>query len=237
MRNSCLKDRQRAMKMSFPLVGNHSPERCWTSQHDKEEYVQVNIRQKGSRVQQSNRAIEQQSSRAIEQQSLVQKSLTAALLRCCAAGLISLLTFNFSLAHAENLSDIKLDALDKPIKEKWGRDPFIRYGDKIAKLKGKTFREDAPADLKISGIISDGKRAVAIINGGFYRKNERVNNFLIVDIGKDRVSLEKNGKRFYLGVEKFTMDTRKDSTMDDDKVKDKKDDKGKDKKEDKEAKE
>ena len=135
------------------------------------------------------------------------------------------------------LSDIKLDALDKPIKEKWGRDPFIRYEDKIAKLKGKTFREDMPVGLKITGIISDGKKAVAIINGGFYRKNERVSNFLIVDIAKDRVSLEKNGKKFYLGVEKFAMDTRRDSAMDDNKVKDKKDDKGKDKKEDKEAKE
>ncbi|MCX5716716.1 MAG: hypothetical protein NTW44_00085 [Nitrospirae bacterium] len=138
---------------------------------------------------------------------------------------------------AENISDIKLDALDKPIEEKWGRDPFIRYGDKIAKLKGKIFREDMPVGLKITGIISDGKKAVAIINGGFYRKNERVNNFLIVDIAKDRVSLEKNGKRFYLGVEKFAMETRRDNAMDGDKGKDKKDDKDKDKKEDKEAKE
>ena len=138
---------------------------------------------------------------------------------------------------AVSLSDIKLDALDKPIKEKWGRDPFVRYGDKMAKLKGKTFREDMPVGLKITGIISDGKKAVAIINGGFYRKNERVDNFLIVDIAKDRVSLEKNGKRFYLGVEKFAMDTRRDSAMDDDKGKGKKDDKDKDKNEDKEAKE
>jgi hypothetical protein len=150
-----------------------------------------------------------------------------------------ILNFTFLIlnSYAVSLSDIKLDALDKPIKEKWGRDPFIRYEDKIAKLKSKTFREDAPAGLKINGIISDGKKAVAIINGGFYRKNERVNNFLIVDIAKDRVSLEKNGKKFYLGVEKFALDTRRDSAMDDDKVKDKKDDKGKDKKEDKEAKE
>ncbi|MDP1758447.1 MAG: hypothetical protein Q8K77_01450 [Thermodesulfovibrionales bacterium] len=137
-----------------------------------------------------------------------------------------------------SLSDIKFDALNEPIKEKWGRDPFVRYEDKIAKLKGKTFSEDMPVGLKITGIISDGKKAVAIINGGFYRKHERVNNFLIVDIAKDRVSLEKNGKKFYLGVEKFAMDTyKKDKAMDDNREKDKKDDKGKDKKEDKEAKE
>ncbi|MDP2276640.1 MAG: hypothetical protein Q8K51_00290 [Nitrospirota bacterium] len=147
---------------------------------------------------------------------------------------------------------MKRDALDKPMKEKWGSDPFIRYEDKIAKLKDKTFRGDAPADLKLSGIISDGKKAVAIINSGFYRKNERVNDFLIVDIGKDKVSLEKNGKRFNLEIEKFTKDTYKEKDkkddspwaivpeklqgQDGDKGKDKKNDKDKDKKEDKEAK-
>ncbi len=130
----------------------------------------------------------------------------------------SLLTFNFSLAHAVSLSDIKLDALDKPIKEKWGRDPFVRYEYKVAKLKDKAVREDALADLKLSGIISDGKKAVAIINSGFYRKNERVNGFLIVDIAKDRVTLEKNGKKIPLGIERFARD--KDS-MDDGKGKDK----------------
>jgi len=149
----------------------------------------------------------------------------------------SLFTIHYSLSYAESISDIKLDALDKPIKEKWGRDPFIRYEDKIAKLKDKAFKEDSPAGLRITGIISDGKKAVAIINGGFYRKNERVSNFLIVDIAKDRVSLEKNGKRFYLGVEKFAMETRIDKDMDDDKGKGKQDDKGTDKKDDKEAKE
>ena len=52
-----------------------------------------------------------------------------------------------------------------------------------------------PVGLKITGIISDGKKAVAIINGGFYRKNEKVSNFLIVDIAKDRVSLEKKRQK------------------------------------------
>ena len=164
------------------------------------------------------------------------KSIRSVLILLSVFYLVSCIMHHAS-AYAESISDIKFDALHAPVKERWGRDPFIRYGDKIAKLKGKTFREDMPVGLKITGIISDGKKAVAIINGGFYRKNERVSNFLIVDIAKDRVSLEKNGKRFYLGVEKFAMDTRRDSAMDDNKVKDKKDDKGKDKKEDKEAKE
>ncbi|MCX5716768.1 MAG: hypothetical protein NTW44_00350, partial [Nitrospirae bacterium] len=125
MKYSCLKETQKAMKMSFPLVGNHSPQRCWTSQHDKEEYFQVNIRHKVSKE--------------------IQKLM---FLIFFLVFHFSLFTFHFSLSYAENLSDIKLNALDKPIEEKWGRDPFIRYGDKIAKLKGKIFREDMPVGLK-----------------------------------------------------------------------------------------
>ena len=46
-------------------------------------------------------------------------------------------------------------------------------------LKGKrrTLKRRNFFDLKLDGIIADGKKAVAIINGGFYRKNERVNGF------------------------------------------------------------
>jgi len=109
-------------------------------------------------------------------------------------------------SYAESLSDIKIDALQSPIKETWGRDPFITHTDRTTKLKKNVFNEDVSIDVKVEGIISDGKKAVAIINGGFYRKHERVNNFLIVNIGKDKVTLEKNGKRFYLGIEKFAIE-------------------------------
>jgi len=160
-------------------------------------------------------------------------------MRFCTSALFFLFTVHCSLftAYAESISDIKLEALNEPAKERWGRDPFIRYEDKTAKLKGKRLREDAPPDLRISGIISDGKKAMAIINGGFYRKKDRVNDFLIVDIAKDKVSLEKNGKRFYLGVEKFTIDAYKGKDRDELKGKAKKDSKDKEKKKDKEEKE
>ncbi|MCE5194001.1 MAG: hypothetical protein LLF28_00860 [Nitrospiraceae bacterium] len=104
----------------------------------------------------------------------------------------------------EGISDIKTDALKSPIKEKWGRDPFIKYEDR---LKEKA-AGDSPSllDIKIDGIISDGKKALAIINGGFYRKDEKVNDFLIVAIDKEKVTLEKNGKRFSLGIEKFAIE-------------------------------
>ena len=121
----------------------------------------------------------------------------------------SLFTFHYSLSYAESLSDIKLASLQAPIKvvpEKWGRDPFVRYEDKaFKKAKEEPSKDEILFDLKLDGIIADGKKAVAIINGGFYRKNERVNGFLIVAIGKDEVLLEKDGKRFPFGIKKFAV--------------------------------
>ncbi|TAL23768.1 MAG: hypothetical protein EPN94_08795 [Nitrospirae bacterium] len=121
----------------------------------------------------------------------------------------SLFTIHCSLSYAESLSDIKLAALQSPVKivsEKWGRDPFVRYEDKsFKKTKEEASKEDMFLDLKLDGIISDGKKAMAIINGGFYRKNEKVNGFLIVGIGKDEVILEKDGKRFPFGIKKFAI--------------------------------
>lgn len=119
--------------------------------------------------------------------------------------LIFFLIFHFSLSYAEGLSDIKINALQAPIKERWGRDPFIRYEDRISKEKPS--KEELPLDLKVDGIISDGGKALAIINSGFYRKHEMVNNFLIVGIGKDKVLLEKNGKMFELGIKKFAIES------------------------------
>lgn len=110
---------------------------------------------------------------------------------------------------AEALSDIKIDALQKEIKpvikEKWGRDPFVKYEDRISAERLQ--KEDLLLDIKLDGIISDGKKAMAIINGGFYRKGDRVNDFLIVGIEKDAVLLKKNGEMLPpLSINKFVVD-------------------------------
>ena len=152
---------------------------------------------------------------------LLRQSLSCAIKRDCFAPLAmtgwillfffycSLFTVHYSLSYAESLSDIKLASLQAPIKvvpEKWGRDPFVRYEDKVfKKAKEEPSKDEIFLDLKLDGIIADGKKAVAIINGGFYRKNERVNGFLIVAIGKDEVLLEKDGKRFPFGIKKFAV--------------------------------
>lgn len=157
------------------------------------------------------RTTKQQSSKAIEQQSLVQKYLTAGLLRYCATGLILLFTVCCLLSFAEALSDIKIDALQKEIKpaakEKWGRDPFVRYENRIS--KEKFMKEDLFVDIKLDGIISDGKKALAIINGGFYRKGDRVNDFMIIGIEEDTVLLERNGELLPpLGINKFAIEDK-----------------------------
>ncbi len=117
---------------------------------------------------------------------------------------LSLAAGPLSLAAAESLSDIKLIELQSPVKDRWGRDPFMRYNGRTS--KEGLFKEDQIEDLKVNGIISNGKKAVAIINGGFYRKNEKVEDFLITEIGRDKILLEKNGKTFYLGIEKFAVE-------------------------------
>lgn len=117
--------------------------------------------------------------------------ITTVLALCALAG----------IAHTAEVSDIKLDALAKTPEPKWGRDPFLRYDDKF---KGQpVVREDDFPDLRINGIISNGKRAVAIINGMFLRKGDSIEGFKVMDISSDKVLLEKNGRKFYLGIDRF----------------------------------
>lgn len=117
-----------------------------------------------------------------------------------------ILNFAFLIfnSYAESLSDVNLERLKKePPKERWGRDPFIKYEDRNAKGRVKT--REIPFLIKIDGIISDGKKAVVIINGGFYRKGDIINNFIIRDISKEKVLLEKDGRKYYLGMERFAL--------------------------------
>jgi type II secretory pathway component PulC len=104
--------------------------------------------------------------------------------------------------YAESLSDLNLQRLREPRKSDWGRDPFIRYGQKDEK---KT--EDVrPVSVKISGIIADDRKAVAIINGNFYRVGDRVDEFRVLAISNERVLLEHKGKKYYFGIEKFALE-------------------------------
>lgn len=106
--------------------------------------------------------------------------------------------------YAESLTDIKVDSLQKPVKERWGRDPFIKYDDMM--FKDSLTTTGLSTGFKVEGIISDGRKALAIINGGFYRRNDKVDDFLIIDIEKDKIILGKEGKTFNVGIEKFAIE-------------------------------
>lgn len=103
-------------------------------------------------------------------------------------------------AWAESLVDVKVDELSKPTKPRWGKDPFMKAGD-----RGRPVAEDlGPKNLVVEGIISNGNRAMAIINNGFYRKGDIIDGFVIKDIRTDRVILQRGGKDYTLRMEGFT---------------------------------
>jgi hypothetical protein len=54
------------------------------------------------------------------------------------------------------------------------------------------------AGLKLEGIIAIGEKAMAIINKGFYRKGDCILGFLITEIQRDRVLVERGARKAYL---------------------------------------
>jgi hypothetical protein len=118
-----------------------------------------------------------------------------------------MIVFVFSgAALSTNISDIKLDELKKPPEAIWGRDPFLTYEDRYRK---EAPPEEARPDFKIDGIISNGRKALVIIDGGFYRKGDVIYDFRIADISKDTVLLEREGMKYRLGIEKFAIERGK----------------------------
>lgn len=106
-------------------------------------------------------------------------------------------------SYPMEISDIKIEELRKTEQPKWGRDPFLRYEDRF---KGEVVVKEKELFLiKIGGVISNGQKAVAIINGEFYRKGDTVSGFKIVDIAGDKVLFERNGRKFFLGIDRFAI--------------------------------
>lgn len=103
-----------------------------------------------------------------------------------------------------DVSDIKVEELRKPVSAKWGRDPFLKYDDRYKKaVKEAEFRPEEPITFKINGIISDGKKALAIVDGEFFRSGDTIAGFRIIDISGDKLLAEKDGRRVYIGVDRF----------------------------------
>ncbi len=71
----------------------------------------------------------------------------------------------------------------------WGRDPFNMAVD-----KGFQF-----ADLKLKGISFGGnKQGYAFVNDEIVKQGDRVGDYEIVEVQKDKVLLRKAGQSFYL---------------------------------------
>lgn len=70
--------------------------------------------------------------------------------------------------------------------EKWGEDPFVREFSYISEIK----------DLMISAITISENEAYAIINNQIVQVGDVIDGKKVVAIEKDRVIVEKGGKRF-----------------------------------------
>lgn len=114
---------------------------------------------------------------------------------------LAVLMFAAYPAWGESLADIKVKELSKPMESRWGKDPFIRLTDGEGPLAD---REYAP-EFKVGGIMTGGKKALAIIDGGFYRPGDVIGDFAIEGIFADRVTLKKDGKTYTLKIHGFTV--------------------------------
>lgn len=104
-------------------------------------------------------------------------------------------------AWGESLMDVKVEELRRPVKSRWGKDPFIRFNDRQALAEKETYLPK----FKVEGIMTDGTKALAIISGGFYRKGDVIGGFVIEDIRADRLILKRNGQSYTLKIQGFTV--------------------------------
>ncbi len=105
-------------------------------------------------------------------------------------------------ARAGGLIDIKLEQLSQPLAPAWGTDPFIRLEDRDKKTPQEV--KDHPK-FRVEGIITDGQKALAIIENGFYRRGDMLQGYVIEDILKDRVLLVRDGVSYTLLIEGFAV--------------------------------
>ncbi|MFH1398056.1 MAG: hypothetical protein ABIH27_05870 [Candidatus Omnitrophota bacterium] len=74
----------------------------------------------------------------------------------------------------------------------WGKDPFNMAIEKEFQL----------ADLKLKGIsYGEGKKGYAFINDEIVKPGDRVGDYEVVEVEKNKVLLQKAGQSFYLAFE------------------------------------
>jgi hypothetical protein len=98
-----------------------------------------------------------------------------------------------NIASAVHDIDIELySSLD------WGRDPFYRPADK------KNAYTHAPVQPEwiLNGILYDTISPAAVINKQIVRVGDSVDGAMIMNIEKQKVTLERNGSQFDLNISK-----------------------------------
>ncbi|MBN1793356.1 MAG: hypothetical protein JW844_00150 [Candidatus Omnitrophica bacterium] len=86
----------------------------------------------------------------------------------------------------------------KVLEAEWGRDPFFSLNVGVTSRKGK---------LTLRGISWSGSgRALAMINDEILVEGETIEGSTIIAIEKDRVTLEQDGREYYLILEEEEVD-------------------------------
>lgn len=74
----------------------------------------------------------------------------------------------------------------------WGRDPFS---------SSKSAKEYQMADLQLKGIsFGSDKKGLAFINNEIVKSGDKVGDYEIIEVQKDRVLLRRGGQSFYLAL-------------------------------------
>ncbi|MDD5729569.1 MAG: hypothetical protein PHN57_00360 [Candidatus Omnitrophica bacterium] len=76
------------------------------------------------------------------------------------------------------------------LKLNWGRDPFS---------PAQTEKEQGAGELKLKGIsFGRNKLGMAFINDEIVKKGDKIGEYEVMDIEKEKVLLKKGGQNFYL---------------------------------------
>jgi len=82
----------------------------------------------------------------------------------------------------------------------WGRDPFGAPGDS---------QDERIDTLTLQGITLGNGTGFAFINNLIVRKGDRLGNYQVADVFKDKVLLQRGDQKFYLNFPESTIEKRR----------------------------
>ena len=85
------------------------------------------------------------------------------------------------------------------------RDIFAEPADKTPEENRAEVEQTPPPPLSLKGTIVGGKSPIAIINGHFVRMGNRIGDYQVVGIDKDRVTLRSGNNEIVLEVLKHVQ--------------------------------